>query len=183
MKKMHKQERVELLICIPGRPIRFVSVKTNGKISDLQVLFPDSKKKFINNGIELVESKTFGFYHLQNGDYIIAISNEKDVLFQSNIWLNLTKDNDNFDEYMKLMVNPALSNEAARLKDLHYVKMERRPRTFRKMCTSFMMTEKANESASENLQSYDIKPDQPSTEALPAFWETENEEKTNSLLK
>ena len=65
--------RAELLICSPHQPIRVISARLSGQVSALQILWPNHPKRFIYNGMQLVETKTFLYYGINDGDSIIAL--------------------------------------------------------------------------------------------------------------
>lgn len=163
-------DRVELIVCSPHQPVRLISAKLAGQIRSLQRLWPNSPKKFIFNGSILAPEMTFDFYGIRNGDTIIALSKESHENYTTTgRWITLTRDNENFSESIKSMIHPRTAREASRLKDLHLMKLERKPKLFMKLCEPFI--EKDTESKVE--QSTLFLPDQatePSTSALPVFW-------------
>jgi hypothetical protein len=50
-------------------------------------------------------------------------------------WIGLTEDCDSFAEKVSCIMNPRLFHEAARLRDVQLVRLENRPRSFRKFLT------------------------------------------------
>ena len=117
--------RVELKICSPHQPVRLISARLSGQIKALQTLWPNSRKRFIYNGQELIESMTFNFYRIKEGDSIIALpADEAESVYSTNQWLNLTRDSENFNDCMRWMLDQRTAGEAARLRDLHIMKME-----------------------------------------------------------
>ncbi|OHS98671.1 hypothetical protein TRFO_34849 [Tritrichomonas foetus] len=124
-----EERRVEINICSPHQPVRAISAKLSGYVSALQVLFPSQKKVFIFNGSFLDENSTFAETGLVDGDSIIALGS-KDEKYQ---WLNLTKDRDEFSDMVRTMLDPRTANEAARIRDLHMMRIEGKPRVFSKL--------------------------------------------------
>lgn len=169
--RLTDNRRVELKICTPHKPVRMVSARLSGEIKSLQCLWPaDSPKKFIFNGSELLENQTFESYGISDGDSIIAVpADQKDTLFSTSQWLNLTRDNESFNDCMRWMLDPATSGEAARLRDLHLMKMERRPRVFMRMCASYMQEEEENRGLKWTKKDYPIATE-PMTDPLPFDW-------------
>jgi hypothetical protein len=163
-------ERVEIRIISPQHPVRSVSVRLSGQIQALQSLWPDSPKKFICGGIELMQEMTFAQSGIRKGEAIIALPLcSKSPIADASLWLNLTRDHTCFNECMQWMLDTRTSGEAARLRDLRLMKMDRRPRVFMKMCSHFLQTDTqtqwgdATTIPGQSLLS-------PSTEALPIFW-------------
>ena len=165
--------RVEIRICSPQQPVRIISARLSGQIKALQILWPSSPKRFIFNGAELIDSKTFGFYGIKDGDSIIALpADQTESVFSTQQWLSLTRDSDNFNDCMRWMLDPRTSGEASRLRDLHLMKMERRPKVFMRMCAPFVNEETAGGSITCTNTTYSSATE-PSTEALPVFWNME----------
>ena len=103
---------------------------------------PDSAVRFIFNGVQLLESNTFESYGIKDGDSIIALpADQTDSIITTHQWLNLTRDSDTFNDCMRWMLDPRTSGEASRLRDLHLMKMERRPKVFMRMCAPFVSQE------------------------------------------
>jgi hypothetical protein len=113
---------------------------------------------------------TFDYYGIREGDSIIALP-ERDAGRPSdtNLWMSLTRDHENLNECMRWMLDPSTSGEAARLRDLHMIKMEHRPRAFARMCSAFQQSKGHGNSIGETKISSE-RPKFPSTDALPASW-------------
>ena len=162
--------RVELKICSPHRPVRIITARLSGQIKALQGLWED-RKRFIFNGVELIESMTFDFYGIKDGDSIIALPADQAV-FSTHQWLNLTRDSDTFNDCMRWMLDPRTNGEASRLRDLHMLKMERRSKLFMRMCAPFAC-EDTRASAIPAANTTYSSATAPSTEALPVLWALE----------
>ncbi|KAH0794027.1 hypothetical protein GPJ56_002055 [Histomonas meleagridis] len=166
--------RVDLLVCTPYQPVRMISAKLSGQISALQTLWPENPKKFIYNGTELLEKMTFDFYGIKSGDSIIALPQEQNTnLYYKTQWLSLTKDSEAFRENMEWMMNPKTAGEVSRLRDLHLLKMENKPKVFTRMCSMRPLNESPN-TMKIRLNTQYKSNQEPSTEPLPIFWENEN---------
>lgn len=115
--------RVEVVICSPHQPIRVVSAKTSGRIAALQTLWPDIPKRFIYDGMELIEGKTFEFYRIQNGDSILAISkSENDQTFDW--WKKISNEQTELNDLVRAMTNHSMSGEMSRIRDLRMMQIE-----------------------------------------------------------
>ena len=166
--------RVELIICSPHQPVRLISAKLTGQIKSLQRLWPNSQRKFIFNGSELTPEMTFDYYGIKSGDSIIALPvDRQDNYTTTSRWITLTRDNENFSESIKSMIHPRTAREASRLKDLHLMKIERKPKLFMKLCAPFLEKDANSEIESTTLLLPEQQASEPSATALPVFWGTE----------
>jgi hypothetical protein len=130
--------------------------------------------RYLFNGAELIEAKTFEFYGIQNGDAIIALPAEvHDSISLTSQWLSLTRDNDAFNESMRWMVDPRTSDEAARLRDLHLLRAEAKSRGFLRVPAAYLkelITLGANGRTETNWEA----PSEPSRDTLPALWDLQS---------
>lgn len=176
-------ERIELMICTPHQPVRIVSAKLSGRINALQILFPDSPKTFIYNGMQLIESETFSSYGISDGESIIALPKHDDKNFES--WKKLTSERAEFNDLVRSMTSPSTTNEAARLRDLRLIKMESKSHLYLKLKRAFEQEDFQYEvfsagEKSENSPNISSKAENelildsnlmaPSEEALPVLW-------------
>jgi hypothetical protein len=161
---------IEIRVCAPHEPVRKVMTRRLSLISALQCLWPTCPKCFIFQGRTLLESMTFEFYGVCDGDSIIALPNDSDrgnlAVLQE--WLSVTRDMDALNETIRSILNPATTRQVARLRDLHWMALERRPRQYQRMITALMDTEQRP----SFLRSTVIKepPKTPSVEAMPVLW-------------
>jgi hypothetical protein len=161
------QGRAELKICCPHQPVRFISARLSGEIRALQSLWPGAPKRFIFNGSELSEAMTFEFYGIHDGDSIIALPIDGgDSVYATTHWLNLTRDSENFNEALRYMLDPATAGEAARLRDLHLMRLERRPRSFVRFFSPAGIGERERP-RSDSSTVLGLPPKSPSVDALP----------------
>ncbi|OHT08192.1 hypothetical protein TRFO_23331 [Tritrichomonas foetus] len=138
--RSNSTERIDLIICSPHRQIRFVSAKLSGLIRSLQVLWPDSPKKFIYNGIELSESLTFDFYGIKSGESIIALPCNS-TTDADDEWKRVTSEKSEFNELVQAMTNPKTVSEASRLRDLRLNAIEKKSRVFNKIKRAYVDVE------------------------------------------
>lgn len=165
------ERRAELMICSPHQPVRVISARLSGLVNALQILWPEKPKRFIYNGMQLLESKTFSYYGISDGDSIIALPKEDfENEFKTTQWLNLTRDNESFNESMKWMLHPHTANEAARLRDIHLIKMEDKPKVYMKMKMPFENGKSDSCPICTNQLNIVDTPEAPSEEALPVLW-------------
>jgi hypothetical protein len=163
--------RVELKVCLPHQPVRLISARLTGPVGALQTLWPEAPKRFIFNGLELLHGMTFDFYGIRDGDSIVALPlGHGESIYGTSSWLNATRDIEAFNEALKWMFDPATSDEAARLRDLHLMRLERRPKGLVKMYSSLLAREESNRSPPIALRISYAPALAPSTEPLPELW-------------
>jgi hypothetical protein len=170
METSQRPARVELKIFTPRHPVRFVSASLSGQIHSLQSLWTNEPQIYIFAGMELAEEKTFSYYGIAEGDSIIALPrNDPAPICRTHLWLNSTRDTDNFNECVCSLLNPATSAEAARLRDLAAMRRESRGRWFLRTCARFQerYTQEGSRSPTQIARE---SPEGPSTRALPVLW-------------
>jgi hypothetical protein len=160
--------RVELKVCSPRQPVRLISARLSGQISALQCLWPSSPKRFIYNGLELIDAMTFAFYGIRDGDSIIALPAGNDSLHHTSQWIALTRDADAFNDVLHWMLDPATAAESARLRDIHLLKLEMRPRAFRKL--NVAEDDEKDGKAAPDVAAHRPAP-APTTQPLPVPWD------------
>ena len=163
-------KKFPLLIYFPGRCVIKVSVLPASTIADLKRLTPYESATFLYNGQLLLENLSFEFYGIKPRDVLVIIQSNQPS--DSSRWLSLTRDTDSFTDRISSIINQKTSREAARLRDFQLVRMERKPRTFRKLCFAKMSrigetTQCHNTTTSISFET----PDMPSTDPLPSFWD------------
>jgi hypothetical protein len=162
--------RVELRICVPQEPVRVIYAYPSNEISVLQTLWPGSPKKFLFDGIELIPTLTFESYGIRQGDSIIALphSNCANPLSMHE-WTTATRDSEAFNDSVGAILNPATTRQVARLRDLNWRALERRPKQFQRLCAVIMETEPVGVPLHPTVI-METAPLAPSEEALPVSW-------------
>jgi hypothetical protein len=155
--------RVELKVYFPQQPLRLISARRSSQIRSLHCLWPSSPKRYIFNGFELLEEKTFESYDIRNGDLIIAFPRESPGIFQ---WIALTRDHELFNESLKWVLDPETADEAARLRDLQLWKLEHRPRNFVRLYAPFEEKPHATQ-----VTVIGKPPTEPCCERMPVKWD------------
>jgi hypothetical protein len=113
---------------------------------------------------------TFEFYGVRDGDSIVALPIEnEDSVYGTNHWLTLTRDSESFNEALRWMLEPATAGEAARLRDLQLMRLERKPRSFMKIFSRAGMDER-EPTRSDSSTVLGLPPKSPSVDALPIEW-------------
>jgi hypothetical protein len=160
--------KISLHVYFPGRCVAQVSVVATAQIQELRRLPHSDSVTFVCNGVHLLDNQTFGFYDLRPKDIIVALPctpDNRDVPK----WIALTHDSDAFGERIACIINQDISREAGRLRDFQLTKMERRPRTFRKLVAN---AGRKSPPPGRILETTVIapQPDSPSRDPLPVGW-------------
>jgi hypothetical protein len=118
-------DSIRVIVCIPSISLRRqLRVSPSTTISDLKRLLPNPDFQLIFGGSTLAEGMPLAFYSVNDGDCILALSNDPDSI---QTWSRVTGDSQAFTERMKTICDPKLSSELARLRDLRMVRLADRP--------------------------------------------------------
>lgn len=150
--------------------MKTVSVRRTCKVEALQTLWPLARQRFVFNGIELTQQKTFDFYGFKNGDAIIAVpEREYETDMALSPFISLSRE-------MSLVVPAILSGETireiARLRDMRLCRLESQVMRMmvgtasgdeRKLTVAYAERTSVPEAGQE-------------TEELPIVWDAEDDE-------
>jgi hypothetical protein len=164
---MDSQSLLSLGVYLPGRFLVRVSVSSAARISSLRTLVGDPRSTFLYNGQILDDAMTFAFYRIRTMEAIVVVLSNSDV----GRWVRQTQEFDSFQERIQLIMNDHTTREAARIRDLLFIKMERRVRPFRRLCDAAeSWANRPSVSSSPPLTIDYPRPDRPSCDPLPAAW-------------
>ena len=164
------KEKISMVVYFPGKWVFKASVSKFASIKELKGLLPDKSVSFVYDGNLLIDSHTFSFYGIKNGDILIVIKST-DNNFLNQKWIAYSKENDTFNERINSIINPQTTNEVVRLRDLQMSRIERKPKTFRKLCqTATNFETKFNNNRLLEVNISNTPPINPSTSPLPIFW-------------
>ena len=93
-------------------------------IQDLKRCLPNPDCDLVFAGATLMESFPLDFYSVGDGDFLIALSKSSEYV---GAWTHVTEDNEAFGERMRMMGNPKVAREYARLRDLKVMKLRNKP--------------------------------------------------------
>jgi hypothetical protein len=154
---------IPIKICFPHHGVISINVPLSAVVGSLNPRYPG--RDFIFNGERLNSNNTFGFYGIQANDIVIGLPNEL-PFGTTERWLAMTKDAESLLEKARLTATSAGRMEASRIRDIRALKLEMRPRRFRKCFQSILPMITGN--ALSNFTT--VIPDPPhevSTQALP----------------
>ena len=154
------------------------NVLPSATIKDIKPLINEKDVEFLHNGMFLSDNYNFQFYGIKEREVIVVIPANRN-LPAGEKWANLTKDVELFREKVSSVIDPRTSREAAKLRDFQMLRLERKPRYFRKLCASYAANPRqpwSQPATSQNIQRKEtviVKPGDfsaPSTAPLPTFW-------------
>ena len=165
-------KRVPIMVYFPSRSVVKLKVNLSMSIGDLRKLMHLESCSFVYQGQLLCESMTLRSYDIKEKDAIVVIP---DVPQASDVdkWISVTSDVDSFQDRIRVMVNDRTARETAKLRDMVMTKIERKPRSFRRLCGAVQALPKRN--FYQRHTPIDISypaPDGPSTAPLPTNWDT-----------
>ena len=168
-------DTVPIFVYFPGQWILKASVLKSASTKDLAQFMPEKDITFIHNGVILNSTLPFGFYEIKPSDIIICVRN-RDLNTQ---WLSLTN-RELVHERVSEVMDPQVSYELAKLRDLQMLRIERKPKLYRKMCIQL------NEETETKTPSFTLlippKPKKPSDSPLPLIWSTAQSFNSSELM-
>jgi hypothetical protein len=156
----------------PGRCLVQVHVQRDSPVSELHGLFPSEALSFIANGVSLCDQNTFDFYSIRDRDVVVALPAGSDVALVRK-WSLVTDDSDTFAEKIGYLINHETSREVGRLRDFQMMRVERRPRSFRKLVSAYQNSHGRVASSPQASFTVPSAPVTPNVDPLPTFWRTE----------
>lgn len=128
--------RVRVRVCVPGSIIRELRVNPSMRVGDLKRYLPSPDCELLFSGVMLSDGSSLNSYDIREDDFLISIPKASDnqILNQQSLtWARVTHDNDAFTERMKCILNPNVSSELARIKDLRMMRLSERPGMINKL--------------------------------------------------
>jgi hypothetical protein len=157
---------IQVVVCIPALSLRRqITLSPQTAVHTLKDFLPSPDFQLIYGGATLDGEMPLSSYAVNDGDCILAIVKET-ASFP--VWTRLTEDREAFRERMQTIINPTLSSEYARLKDLRMGRAAQRP----KFLTALADYQRSLEKRPEEKDNTAI-PDRinsPSSDPLPALW-------------
>ncbi|OHT00732.1 hypothetical protein TRFO_32455 [Tritrichomonas foetus] len=173
--------KIPIVIYLPSKYVVKLSVAPSAYVNELRRIITINNIDFVFNGTILSGNQTFRSAGLKSGDSIVVIfhkSNSDKTYEELQKWLQITQDSESFNEKMQLILNEDNAREAARLRDVFLSKIERKPRSFRRLCLAVAENNKNKEREVQgNNFSLSIdyeKPEMPSCDPLPIFFTSED---------
>jgi hypothetical protein len=145
-----------------------VSVLPSAQIRELYRLIGSNSLTMLWNGRLLLDSNTFESYSMHSKDSIVALSSEPSS-YDTRRWLAVTKEWELLNDRISCIVNPSVSREAGRLRDLQLMRLDTRPRSVRKFMSLTAQAASAfsGKSSSGETMCVSDPPSTPNTDPLP----------------
>lgn len=160
-------ENMRIFIYHPGEWMLKVNVLKSTFVKDLNQIVLGDPVYFVYNGCIMMNNFDLGSYNVKENDFIIVVD-------QRSLPSNLKFDNIHMPKIHECV-------ELAKLQDMQFQKMERKPKTFRQFLHSF-------QSATETTTfpqipiNIPIKLPSPASEPLPKFWAQPSVRRTTNLI-
>lgn len=171
-------EQISLILYYPGKWVITVHMNPSSTIGSLKSLVKENDVLFIHDGEYLIESFPASFYNIKDGETLVIVSS-KEYDPSQNKWHQITRDKESFNEKINSVLNPVTSDQAARIRDLQMLRIEKKSKMFYKLINSTLKendTMYTNTKIPMNLQ-IPTKPLTVSKDPLPLFWNTKPQTK------
>ncbi|OHT00503.1 hypothetical protein TRFO_32777 [Tritrichomonas foetus] len=160
--------KMSIAVYLPSRYVVKLNVSPNSQICELCNIVPYKNISFIFNGQLLCDKKTFKYYKIRKDDSVVIL---RDHQAKSEVqkWIGITQDLELFNDRMQMMLKSGNAREAARVRDIALTKIERKPRFFRKLCSSYKPKIVETESTAINIDFFPL--EEPACDPLPTFFD------------
>jgi hypothetical protein len=160
---------IRVVVCVPSMSLRRqLRVSPSITISDLKRCLPDPGFELIFGGSTLAERMPLAFYSVSDGDCILAVC--KDVT-SLDVWVRATEDHQAFTDRMRTAVDPKLSQELARLRDLRVTRLSARPGILSAMAALHNSIGKRPEVKPVETTVKEDCQREPNSQPLPVWWQ------------
>jgi len=150
----------------PGKWVVKAQISSNIQIRELKKVLPIKTVNLLFSGNILQDSFTFSYYGIVENDAITVVQNNCDI----SKFVPISRNRQQINEKIRSIIDPSLYLEMARIKDVQNTRIEKKTRTFRKICSLFSENSILDrQSSKESHLSYE-KPSLPSTCPLPCSW-------------
>jgi hypothetical protein len=158
---------IMLNVVVPCLGIRVISIVPSERVASLHAHFPRQRPEFIFRGQLLNPHETLSFYNIRDNDSLVLISQAAPSAFSKEKWMSATRESDEFDVSVRTAMNRDCRTELLRLRDLQLLRMECRPRTFRKVSNSVKQMHRCLHDGHKT-----VLPGEPTMrcDPLPFFW-------------
>ena len=168
LKQGRMSDSIRVIVCIPSISIRReLIVNRKMIIQDLKRFLPNPDCDLVYAGSMLMETMPLAFYSVNDGDFMVALSRSHE---SSTIWVQMTQDNEAFSERMRTIMDPKLSSEYARIKDLKIMRCAERPSVLAKLEAMSSAIEEKGACFKKEVSVISETGDGPNCDALPVPW-------------
>jgi hypothetical protein len=122
--------QITVNVLMPGARRKVTTVHPSSPVGVLKGIAPNTDLVF--QGQILIDSQTFSFYGIQADDLLVALRRPREI--RSAGWKGFVPDEDFFGDATSHLTHRSAQAELLRLQDAHAIRMETRPRWFRRLC-------------------------------------------------
>jgi hypothetical protein len=123
--------KIQLFIVIPHGCIRTLSLCRSSTIESIAETLHGTNVWFVYNGELLNPKCTLEFYGIKTNDALVAVrSNEHNDM--NHHWMRMTRDSETFLNSLRFCANQESRDNARRLHDLRTMRLETRPKAYRR---------------------------------------------------
>jgi hypothetical protein len=162
------EDSLILNVVVPQCCVAPICVSPSFPLGSIQEHFPG--RCFIYRGQLLDENQTFAFYGMKSKDSMVALpANRSEVMTER--WATITRDSETFYDMIQSLMEAPSRSETLRIQDLRAMRLESRPRQYRRFLTSFAPSiDLAVAPMKSEATVIPKPPEDVSTEALPDPW-------------
>jgi hypothetical protein len=164
----HTNDTLELNLVIPGQGIHIATVHPTSLVGDLLLLFQNPEVSLVWNGEILNPTASIESYQIPSRACLAAIPKHGDSVARCQ-WLSLTRDSESFSDSVRCIVNPDVTPEYHRLRDLWNRRLDLQPRRFARLCRQFGQGREPDRIPGPATIIGDSTPE-PCVDPLPALW-------------
>ena len=171
------KQKAKILVNVyyPGKWILRVNVLLSANCYDINKFINNFDVKMVFNGTVLQKRHSFRFYGLKNEDILLVVPKDEIGTMKSVCENIILEDDEAFKEKISHALNPKMSDETGRIRDLQLAKIENKPGIYRRLVSLFESEQNTPQNTVKTPSFIPKKAEKPSTQPLPCFW---TEEKT-----
>jgi hypothetical protein len=119
-------DEIRVIVCVPACSLRRqLTVRPSMTVSALKRFLPNPDCDLLREGAILAEAMPLAFYSISDGSMLVAVA--RGCLSSRDRWVHLTRDQEAFEERVGTSMNPQVTAESARLRDLRMRRVASRP--------------------------------------------------------
>jgi hypothetical protein len=162
---------IHLRLCTLRHSVQEITVNSSDSVGCVLCLVAIDDPLLLCKGQILSLTESFGFYQISDNDAIVAMPLDSPG-FGLARWLDVTRRPDSFNDWIRWLLEERTQHETARLRDLSVIRLERKPRQFRRWCSGFASSSRFAEDKTSLNAGYE-RTKSPSDLPLPVLWADE----------
>lgn len=158
-------EEFSVFVFVPNKYTKRITVRKGDACGTLKNIFGHDNTTFLYKGQSLNFDSTFGDYNITNRDSIIALDSGCESTEISK-WMSLSRDADDLNDALRKVMSQSSRGEFLRKMDMSSMRLELKPRAFRRLVTRCMNREESGK-VTEHVTVMAPTPSTIRTEPLP----------------